>query len=205
MFNALYNILLIGYGIFELNDRLGNILFVLTFLTLGVILTMFISGEQIVLLFYDTNKKLLIEIAEALHMLNTNLSVSNKYERLMQQLQEFIHYKHLPDHIKQRILLHYEFKFEKNYYKEHDILDSLSDNLRQEIILQICQSLVEKVEYFHNLPTELLLRIVECMKSEIFLSGDVIVKAGVVGDGMYFIASGTTAVYKHDGKEVGSL
>lgn len=64
-------------------------------------------------------------------MLNTNLSVSNKYQHMLQQLQEYIRYKQLPEQIRRRILYYFDFKFEKNYYKETEIMGTLSEHLRQ--------------------------------------------------------------------------
>lgn len=43
------------------------------------------------------------------------------------------------------------------------------------------------------------------MKSEIYLTNDVIVRAGISGDSMYFISTGTIAVYTANGKEVCSF
>lgn len=43
------------------------------------------------------------------------------------------------------------------------------------------------------------------MKPEIYLTNDVVVRAGVAGDSMYFISSGSVAVYTINGKEVTSV
>lgn len=65
-----------------------------------------------------------------------------------------------------------------------------------------CRKLVENVGFFKNLPLSLLVRVVSCLKSEIFLVNDVVVKASTPGDSMYFISTGTVAVYTKTGKEV---
>lgn len=65
-----------------------------------------------------------------------------------------------------------------------------------------CRKLVENVAFFKNLPINLLVRIVLCLKLEIFLVNDVIVRANTPGDSMYFISSGTVAIYTKSGKEV---
>lgn len=65
-----------------------------------------------------------------------------------------------------------------------------------------CRKLVENVAFFKNLPITLLVRIVSCLKSEVFLVNDVIVKANTSGDCMYFISTGTVAVYTKSGREV---
>lgn len=74
--------------------------------------------------------------------------------------------------------------------------------MRQEIRMHSCRKLVENVPFFNNIPLTLLARIVALMKSEIFLTNDVIVRANTPGDCMYFIATGTVAVYTPSGKEV---
>ncbi|KAK7874195.1 hypothetical protein R5R35_006240 [Gryllus longicercus] len=85
--------------------------------------------------------------------------------------------------------------------KEAEILNVLSAQLRQEILLHTCRRLVENVSFFNNLPAGLLLRIVLCMRAEMFLANDVVVKAGARGECMYFITSGTVAVYTTTGRE----
>lgn len=112
-------------------------------------------------------------------------------------------YKNLPDHLQTRILDFFLYKFQKNYYKEKEIMSTISEQLRQAIYLHTCKSLLESVVIFKGLPTTLLIRIVTCMKSEIYLPNDVIVNAGNIGDSMFFIATGTVAIYTGAGKEVG--
>lgn len=68
-----------------------------------------------------------------------------------------------------------------------------------------CRKLVENVAFFKNLPMQLLLRIVSSLKSEIFLVNDCIIKVGTKGDSMYFISTGTVAVYTKTGSEVHKL
>ncbi|GLH00978.1 Cyclic nucleotide-gated cation channel subunit A [Gryllus bimaculatus] len=85
--------------------------------------------------------------------------------------------------------------------QEAEILNVLSAQLRQEILLHTCRRLVENVSFFNNLPAGLLLRIVLCMRAEMFLANDVVVKAGARGECMYFITSGTVAIYTTTGRE----
>lgn len=64
------------------------------------------------------------------------------------------------------------------------------------------RKLVENVAFFKNLPLGLLVRIVSSLQMEIFLVNDVVIKAAAIGNSMYFIASGTVAIYTNTGKEV---
>lgn len=50
---------------------------------------------------------------------------------MLYQLHEYVRYKQLPEHMRKRIHLYFDFRFEKRYYKETEILNSISENLRQ--------------------------------------------------------------------------
>lgn len=68
--------------------------------------------------------------------------------------------------------------------------------------LHACRKLVENVIFFRNLPLNLLVRIISCLRIEIFLVNDVIIRANTPGASMYFISTGTVAIYTKSGKEV---
>lgn len=68
--------------------------------------------------------------------------------------------------------------------------------------MHACKKLVENVSFFRNLPMNLLVRIISCLQIQVFLTNDVIIRAGTPGKCMYFISTGTVAVYTKSGKEV---
>lgn len=129
-------------------------------------------------------------------------SLTDKYYQMVHQFKLYMESKNLPEKIQKRVFNYFEFRFQRNYYKEDDILDTLSVQLRQEIIVHMCKEYLEKTIIFHNLPSALLVRISHCMKMEIFLPDDVIVEFGGEADAMYFILTGMVAVFDKDGKEV---
>ncbi|XP_026475314.1 potassium/sodium hyperpolarization-activated cyclic nucleotide-gated channel 4-like [Ctenocephalides felis] len=147
-----------------------------------------------VLYLFGSILKILVVAQILLLVRNTNAS-KLKYQTLLQQLNEFIRHKQLPQVIRNRLLDYYEFKFQKNFYKEDAILDTLSTQLRQEIIVYSCRRLVTSVPFFEKIPNTLLVRIVTCLQSEIYLAQDYIIKAGEPGNCMYFINCGTVAIY----------
>jgi len=125
-----------------------------------------------------------------------------KYQDIMAQVKEYMKNRRLPYSTQHRIVAYYEFCFQHRYFYEAEFLKTLSLHMRQEIGMHVCRKLVENVTFFSNLPLSLLTRIVALLKSEIFLPNDVIVRANQPGDCMYFIASGTVAIYTGSGKEV---
>jgi hypothetical protein len=134
--------------------------------------------------------------------LRAKTSPKMKYSQMVKQLVEFMRHKQLPLYTQKRILTYYEFHFQKSYFRENEIYATISGQLRQEIVMQTCRQLVENVEFFRDLPLNLLVRIVSCLRSEIYLTNDVVVKANSPGNCMYFISTGTVAVYTTSGKEV---
>lgn len=125
-----------------------------------------------------------------------------KYEYAIRQLKQYMRHKQLPRRTQRRIINYYEFRFLRRYFHESDIINTLSLQLRQEIIMHSCRKLVENVTFFNNIPFALLNHIVTLLKSEIFLTNDVIIRANDPGNCMYFIGSGTVAVYTISGKEI---
>lgn len=181
-FRATYTFLLIGYG-FRLSNSYSDLLCTIIGLMIGLCLKLYF----------------LAQVVQILHKYNSS---ANKYRQHMQQLNEYVRYKGLPETIKRRITRYFDFKFQKHFYRESEILGSITPQLRQDIIMHTCRRFVEKVDFFRDLPLSLLLKIVSCLKSTIFLPNDVIMQAGIAGDTMYFISYGTVAVYTIGGREI---
>lgn len=141
----------------------------------------------------------LAQVVQILHKYNSS---GNKYDQHVKQLDEYVRYKGLPEWMKRRIYRYTDFKYQKHFVKESEILSVLTPQLRQEIMLQECHEFLEKVMFFQGLPTSILVRVVSHLKVVIVLSNDVIIRAGTDGDSMFFISFGTVAVYTSHGKEI---
>ncbi|CAO1324147.1 unnamed protein product [Diamesa hyperborea] len=155
------------------------------------------SGCMIVGLTY--NIYILIQI---LNIMNTVHSSKTKYYEIMNQLDAYMMKKQFPMSLQQRLKFFYSKKFRKSYYKEDEILRNLSEPLRREIWINTGELFVEKVQIFKNIPKSLVSFIVASLKKEQFLPNDLIIKAGTVGDCMFFIGSGTVVVTTRNGKEL---
>lgn len=58
-------------------------------------------------------------------------SAAHKYVEMERQLKDYMRHKQLPMHMRSRILIYYEFRFQKSYFRENEILDTISEQLRQ--------------------------------------------------------------------------
>ncbi|KAK9728433.1 Cyclic nucleotide-binding domain [Popillia japonica] len=141
-------------------------------------------------------------ISQLITIISSVRASNIKYRQMVRQLHEYMRYRQLPENLQRRLILYYEFRFERSYFKESEILNYVSEQLRQEILLHGCRKLVENVEFFRNLPLPLIIRIVSALKPDVYMVNDVIIKVNTQPVCMYFIASGCVAIYTKGGQEV---
>lgn len=132
----------------------------------------------------------------------THNSLRIKFQYLMIQIEEYMIQKKLPIPLRKRIIEYYYFKYHGKYFKENALNFLLSNPLKKEINLHMCRILIAKVTILRNLKTEKVSELVQYLIPEIYLPQDIIIQSGSLQDSLYFISSGTVAVYTHSGKEV---
>ncbi|KAJ8724616.1 hypothetical protein PYW08_016090 [Mythimna loreyi] len=132
----------------------------------------------------------------------TIYACSMRYQGLMNQVKEYMKYRQFPLALKKRVEAFYHYRYQERYFKEEADLACLSEELRDEIKLHTCRTLVHKVKLFENVPASVVGTVLGCLRPEVYLSNDLVVRAGDIGDCMYFIATGTVAVYSLKGVEV---
>ncbi|XP_061936082.1 potassium/sodium hyperpolarization-activated cyclic nucleotide-gated channel 1 isoform X4 [Apis cerana] len=122
--------------------------------------------------------------------------------KLIAQLLEYMRYKELPSALQLRLLTFYHYRNKKVFERNQKIIEEVSPYLREEIILHNYLKFVKNVELFKHLPKNIIIQLTGALQSEIYIAGDEIVKAGTRGEALYFISSGTVAVYNSAGKEI---
>ncbi|KAJ0177621.1 hypothetical protein K1T71_006494 [Dendrolimus kikuchii] len=125
-----------------------------------------------------------------------------RYNDVMDQVEEYMRSKQFPAALKKRVRAFYKYTYQGRYYREQTIRECLSEELSHEITLHTCHKLVDKVALFENIPASVVGTILGCLRPEVYLPNDSVVRAGDFGDSMYFIASGTVAVYSLKGVEI---
>ncbi|XP_028150293.1 potassium/sodium hyperpolarization-activated cyclic nucleotide-gated channel 3-like [Diabrotica virgifera virgifera] len=140
-------------------------------------------------------------VALAASILNSQSS-RTRYQALIVQVEEFMKQRNLPLELRQRILQNFSFKYQGNYFREDTLTFLLSDRLKKEVKLHLYSTITEKVGIFKILDVDALNDVLKVLKPEIVLQRDVICQSGAHGDCMYFIASGTVAVYTSNRQEM---
>lgn len=173
---------LAGSGAYQIEDTIDQALFTLVYLS-GIVYFAYITAVVFELL--------------------SSASVSeSKYEEIMSQLREYMISKKLPTALCHRMLMYYENKFQKHYFREHSILLTLSEHFRDELTVFCTKRLVDQVEVLKGLSKSLTGDLVARLKQEVYLPNDVVYLVGAPADAMYFIVNGTIAVSDMEGKEV---
>jgi hyperpolarization activated cyclic nucleotide-gated potassium channel 2 len=90
-------------------------------------------------------------------------------------------------------------------FNEDDILNELSENLRDQVINYNCRALVAAVPFFTNADPEFVTEVVTKLNFEVFQPGDLIIREGTMGTSMYFIQEGVVDIISKEGVIITSL
>ncbi|XP_076640029.1 potassium/sodium hyperpolarization-activated cyclic nucleotide-gated channel 1 [Colletes latitarsis] len=136
------------------------------------------------------------------HLMTTFHITIKRHLKIIQQLQEYMRYKELPHSLQRRLLIFYRYRNKKGFERNAKIINEVSPYLREKLILHNYLRLISSVKLFKYLPETVVAQLASSLHSEIFMTGDNIVKAGTRSESLYFIACGTVAIYTSTGKEI---
>ncbi|XP_018314248.1 potassium/sodium hyperpolarization-activated cyclic nucleotide-gated channel 2 [Mycetomoellerius zeteki] len=141
-------------------------------------------------------------LAQFSQLMITFHSTRKRHLQLNEQLQQYMTYKELPYSLQRRLLAYYNYRNKKGFERDKIIINHVSPYLREKLLLHNYRRLLNDVDLFRNLPEIVVAQFVGAVRSEIFMSNDVLVRAGARGDALYFIACGTVVVYNSAEKEI---
>lgn len=125
------------------------------------------------------------------------------YDKMAFQLVQYTKAKKLPDRLRVRLALYYEARFREKFFREHIILSTLSEHLRYEIIYHNCQQFIQSTWFFEDLPKAIVGHVIASLRSTILITNEVIFGDEEVEEpNIYFISSGSVALYSADGDEL---
>ncbi|XP_048006066.1 potassium/sodium hyperpolarization-activated cyclic nucleotide-gated channel 3-like [Leguminivora glycinivorella] len=146
----------------------------------------------------------MFKLYSVVYWLKTYMTIYNstlRYQELLDQVEKFMSHHQFPLILMRRLRDYYRYHFQEHYYKEPVALGYLSAQLQHEIRLNTLQTMVDKVEIFQNLPPAFLGRLMGYLEHEIFLPDDLVFHVGDVSRHMYFVCTGTLALYTVKGVE----
>lgn len=69
-----------------------------------------------------------------MEIVTATTSSRHKYAENVRQLREYMRHKKLPNNMQTRLLRYYEFRFHKSYFRQDEILNTISGQLRNVLI-----------------------------------------------------------------------
>lgn len=140
-------------------------------------------------------------VVVVLEMVSSANASESRYEEIMSQLKEYMASKKLSPTLRRRLMMYYENRFQKHYFREHAILATLSEHLRQELVLFCAQRLLHQVDIFEGLSKVVTNDIAAVLKQDVYLPNDIIFVSGQPAEALHFIVSGTLALFTPSGLE----
>lgn len=148
----------------------------------------------------------LYALATILQLFGTVNISETKYDELFSQVVDYMETKKFPEDLQKRIGVYYTTRFDGKFFREKQILNTLSEHLRMELLLNSCSNLIQTVDLFKGLSKAAVGSIVGVLKQEIYLPKDAILTHVDTTDTIYFILYGTIGVFvKNGGAEVKHL
>ncbi|XP_021960704.1 potassium/sodium hyperpolarization-activated cyclic nucleotide-gated channel 1 [Folsomia candida] len=134
--------------------------------------------------FYGTYISILGSVVEALD------SPEKTWMEMMTETKGYMRFAAIRPKLRGRMKLYYEQRYRRKFFHEGDILQSVNDVLRNEVLMFNCRHLLENAPIFREVPTAFLKRIVQKLRFEVYLPEDKIITYGEEGRSMYFINEG---------------
>ncbi|XP_050308020.1 potassium/sodium hyperpolarization-activated cyclic nucleotide-gated channel 2-like [Anthonomus grandis grandis] len=144
----------------------------------------------------------LFVIASILKLFSVLTISESKYEEYLLQLEIYMRQKRLPRILRERLFEYYRYKYQNHFFNEEAIFATLSNYLKQELVLFGARKLINRVDLFKILPKSIVALLISKSKQAVYLSNDYIVKRGDGAHEIFFISAGTVAVATEAGEEV---
>ncbi|XP_075535451.1 potassium/sodium hyperpolarization-activated cyclic nucleotide-gated channel 1-like [Dermacentor variabilis] len=123
----------------------------------------------------------------------------------IRDLDDYMQYKMLPLNLRRRIRDYAENRFKGRVFDEGQIIQSLSDPLRERVMWHNCRRVLRNVPFFARAEPDFLRDLVARMKIEFFIPNEVVAAAGTMGDRLYLLQSGSAHVVDAAGITVATV
>ncbi|XP_066599460.1 potassium/sodium hyperpolarization-activated cyclic nucleotide-gated channel 2-like [Prorops nasuta] len=141
-------------------------------------------------------------LVELLQLMTTFHSSAKRNLKNIQQLREYMRYKELPNSLQKKLLTYCEFKNKRGFERNRQIAMHVSPCLRSELICHDHRKLLHSIPLFQYLPKSVLPYLAAIVRTKVYLADDSLLVSGSVGNVLFYIVSGTVAVYNTAGEEI---
>ncbi|KAF7257661.1 hypothetical protein EG68_05405 [Paragonimus skrjabini miyazakii] len=185
LFKAMSHMLSIGYGRYPPTSLTEAWVTLISMVTGATGYALFVGHAAALIQSFDCSKRL--------------------YREKFKQIDEYMAFRKLPRALRQRIANYYEHRYQGKMFNETEILNELSECLKEQIVNYNCRALVAAVPFFTFADQNFVSEVIIKLRYEVFQPGDLIIKEGTIGTKMYFIQEGIVDIVTRDNETVTSL
>jgi len=125
------------------------------------------------------------------------------YHQQMDEINEFMHVKHLSPFLRKKINEYYENLYaRRRFYNADEILSGLSRNLKAEVLIALHENMVLSNSFFKKMDPVFVGEVIQRLQVHSYMPGEVIMHEGAKGNEMFFIYEGTVEVALRDSQGV---
>ncbi|KAL7056185.1 hypothetical protein AAHC03_020714 [Spirometra sp. Aus1] len=179
LFKALSHMLCIGYGRFPPNSLSEAWMTAISMMAGATCYAIVVGHAAALIQSFDVSKR--------------------RYRDKMKQVEEYMSYRKLPRKLRRKIVDYYEHRYNGKCFNEKEIMQEISECLRDQITNFNCRALVASVPFFSFGDENFVSDVLRRLQFEVFQPGDVIIKQGTCGTKMYFVREGTASVIDNNG------
>lgn len=145
---------------------------------------------------------LAITLAYVYHLVRGVKNSRLTYDEMTVEVAKYVEHNRLPPMSRAKLKKNYEYIFLRRCFNEQEILDASPASLNHQILIHNTRRLVENSPFFQHLPWYLVMRIISALRVELFSPNDAVLTFGEIGKSIYFITSGSVALYSPRGYEI---
>ncbi|CAH0560303.1 unnamed protein product [Brassicogethes aeneus] len=142
----------------------------------------------------------LISILKVIKILTCD---NQRHQRFTSELDQYMTIKGVPPSIKKNVFNYFDQKIYGTLQKQSFLQAILSTNLNIEIKENFVKNLMSNVHFLHIMPKQCVNNLMNKLKLQIYFPNEVVIRCGQKHAlNMYFIYTGTVAVYSEEGIEI---
>ncbi|XP_022670324.1 potassium/sodium hyperpolarization-activated cyclic nucleotide-gated channel 1-like isoform X3 [Varroa destructor] len=123
----------------------------------------------------------------------------------MREVEDYMSFRRFPRELRTRVRDYFERRYRGHVFNEDDILESMSDPLRESVMLHNCHATIRMVPFFATAEPAFINELVTKLRFDFYQPEDVIVSEGTIGTKMFFLQTGKVSVLNQDGRSLATL
>lgn len=132
------------------------------------------------------------------HIIEMSYSSSINFSMHENMLNIFLKTKSLPKILKKQIIKYYRHT---NHVMTKKVISDLSPALRLDILTQLWRTEIENSILLKKIPAGILEKLISRFELDVYITNTTVYKCGNTADCLYFLCSGSVAIYDENGTE----